>query len=889
MTKKRKNRLIRVTAALLATVLAAPSLSYAKEDSKTVQQIHHVHIGNATEGGVCYEKEVMHIHEGSEEKGGNCFRSPVYHVHEGDEAGGGECYRTEVFHAHKGTEEEGEGCYGQAVYHSHEGSANVEGGCYGQPVYHKHTGNASAGKGCYNMPVYHKHTGSQASKGGCYGTPVYHSHTGSTTAGGGCYQKAVYHAHAGNETSGGACYGPIYHQHADSCYQEVECVMEYIGNLQIQREENGYCYYHGDTNIIHFKGTFAHQSCGLGVVEAGHRTCWPCQNMNMEHTYNRLVCGKSDKTVERYQRTCGKGTNTIESWSLSCGKNNSSVEKYALSCGKNEKTVDSYQMNCNKNEQTVDSYQTNCNKTESFIEKYALNCGKTKEDIDSYHLSCIKDEKTIDSYALSCEKTGETVDGYALSCQKNNENGYAEFSISNRDAQWTSGEVTLQAALQDPEGFLKVSSTPFRWEGKGIGSVESDVVKVKENGTYYVYLKTENEDVDEKELMTSIEVKNIDNTAPIIEKVVYGKAEGGKGNVVRVIAKDLQQDGSAGSGLASEAYSFDGGKSWRKENTLEWDKEGVLSIAVRDCCGNISVQDIEVNNSDGESGKGNAEENGDKGKGGEGNGEQGKGGEGNGGQGNGGQGSEGTGSGQAGNTDGGSKGSATGNREGDGSGKLIKDGNAGKKQGAQKGALQKSANTSKGTGTNGNPSEGAEANGNLFGGTRRNGEGESEETEKDKTKATTLPNKKEEYREETVQVEMPKMEAEPETRSRSKLMRAEAMGKVVKAVTFTVSSIMLASGLIYLIYLMFRSIQIFDCDGEGNTKYAGSCIMRKTEDGFEVRIPNMIWEHSATGQYSLRPSKAFAKKHKGKELLVVAGERKEAVWIEREIPLRIAE
>lgn len=949
----RRNSFLRIAAALFAAVLAMPSLAYAEETSKAVQQIHHVHIGNAEEGGSCYETEVKHVHEGDEEKGGNCFLSPIYHAHDGDEKKGGECYRTEVFHAHEGTEADGAGCYGQPVYHAHEGSTKVNGGCYGQPVYHKHTGSGSTGGGCYGLPVYHKHTGSQASKGGCYGTPVYHKHTGSTAARGGCYQKAVYHTHAGNETSGGACYGPIYHKHTAACYQEAQCIMEYGGSFQIQREENGYCYHHGDTNIVYYKADYRHSSCGKGVTEEEYSICWTCHNLDTVHTYSKVICGKTEKTVEGYQHICGKGTDTVESWDLSCGKSNTSVEQYALSCGKNEKTVDSYQLNCNKNEKTVDSYQLNCNKTEAFIEKYALNCGKTEESVDSYAMSCVKNGETIDGYALSCEKTEETVDGYALSCQKSEEDGYAEFSISNQNSQWTSGEVTLQAAFSDPDGFLQLSSDLFRWEGKGISNVELGEVKVKENGVYYVHLKAENEDVDKKELVLSIEVNNIDHTAPSIERIAYVKEEGVRGNAIRVTAKDTQPDGSPGSGLAEEAYSFDGGKSWQKENTFAVSKKGVISIAVRDCCGNISVQDVEImnigeedkeNNKEDEKGNGKEDGKGDnQGDGTGGNGSQGKGdaenGKGNGNEGNGegngdaedgkGSGNEGNGEGngdagdgQGGNADGGSKGDGSqgkgdtengkgsGNQEnGEGDGKtgngqggnadgglkangnLVRDENAGKEQGAKKGALWKNANASKKAGINGDASEGNGTDGNAFKESGTNGKeegiGEEDEVETERQKVT-FPDKKEKYEEETVLVEIPRTGAGPENGSRSKIaMKVEAVGKVVKAVTFTVSSIMLASGFIYLIYLMFRSIQIYDCDGEGRIKYAGSCIMKKTEEGFEVRIPHMIWERSDTGQYSLRPSRIFVKRNKGKELIVIAGERKEPVWIDREIPLRV--
>lgn len=593
MRKKRKEGLARITAVLFAAALAMPSVSYAKEESRISAKIHHIHTGSREKGGGCYGEEIKHVHQGNEEIGGSCFSDPVYHIHQGGETGG-ECYQKEVFHTHEGTEEAGTGCYGEPVYHVHAGSADVKGGCYSQPVYHKHTGSTAGKGGCYGEPVYHAHTGSQTAGGGCYGQPVYHSHSGSTASKGGCYQKAVYHVHAGNETSGGGCYEPVYHQHTDSCYREERCDMIYEGNLQTVREESGYCYHHGNVLVLHFRANFRHTACGAGITEDGNSTCWTCQYMDSWHTYRRLVCGKTDKTIERYQRICGKETNTVESWALSCGKNGSSVERYALNCGKNGQTVVSYGLNCGKNAGTVDSYRPGCGKTEASIEKYGLNCGRTLEDVDAYALSCIKDEKSIDGYRLSCEKTEETVDGYALSCGRSGEGSYAEFSAASRNPEWTGGDVVLQASVQDAGGLLRLPKVPFSWKGKGMDDVLSHEVKVKENGIYYVRLLAENEDIDKKELVLSIEVKNIDVTAPVIKGIGYSGQDGRKDNVVYVTAEDIQLDGSPGSGLALEAYSFDGGKTWQKENRMEWKEAGTVSIAVRDRCGNISAQDVEI-------------------------------------------------------------------------------------------------------------------------------------------------------------------------------------------------------------------------------------------------------------------------------------------------------
>ena len=881
---KKKKRFIRITAVLFAAALAMPFASYAKEAERISGKIHHIHTGSPEEGGGCYSEEVRHIHQGSEEKGGECFLAPVYHVHQGNERGG-ECYQKEIVHVHRGTEEAGKGCYGEPVYHKHEGSTNAKGGCYSQPVYHKHTGSTAGKGGCYHQPVYHVHTGSQTAKGGCYGQPVYHIHSGNASSKGGCYQKAVYHAHAGNETSGGGCYEPVTHQHTDSCYQEEECTMKYEGNFQRVREESGYCYHHGNTLVMHFKGIFNHMNCDRGTTEDTHSTCWTCQNMNKTHTYRRIVCGKTDKTVEKYRRICGKETNTVESWAIGCGKNGSSVEKYELNCGKNEKTVVSYEKNCGKNESTVDSYKTGCGKTETSIEKYRLNCGKTQTDVDAYALSCVKDAETIDEYSLSCDKTEETVDKYALSCEKSEDESYAEFSVVNQHPEWTGKDVVLQAAVYDPEGFLQLPERPFLWKGKEAEGISADEVKVKENGIYYVRLLAENEDVDKKELILSIEVRNIDVTAPAIEGISYSGQGERKSNMIYVTAKDIQPDGSPGSGLALEAYSFDGGKSWQKENGIEWKAGGTVSIAVRDQCGNVSVQNIEIKdigNEDKDSGEETEkkeegteetekreeeteesekkEETGKKE-------EEEKDKEGN---------SGGNPNGSTGGDTGRGSGSENKQNENQGAGLVkMEEGNEEDKQPDEKEPMKKEkSNSEKKKKTEGKEKSEEEE--------KENG------TEKTGKRKIRIPDKRKTYEKETVQAKVPENAAMPEEGSNIRVAKqAEAAGRVVKAVTFTISGIMLASGMLYLIYLMFRSIQIYDCDGEGKARYAGSCIMKRTGDGFEVKIPDMIWEHSVTGQYSLRPGRTFVKRNKGKELTVIAGEQRGSVWIDREIPFRV--
>ena len=110
---------------------------------------------------------------------------------------------------------------------------------------------------------------------------------------------------------------------------------------------------------------------------------------------------------------------------------------------------------------------------------------------------------------------------------------------------------------------------------------------------------------------------------------------------------------------------------------------------------------------------------------------------------------------------------------------------------------------------------------------------------------------------------------------------------VVKAAAFTLGGVAGLAGIFWLIYLFFWSVRIYHIDEENKRRYAGSCMIVKSQEGFLVYIPNILLEQSYTGQYNLCIGYFFSKKNKGKELIVSAGDKKEAVWIDREIPFRL--
>ena len=970
------------------------------ESMETVvrKELYHGHIGDAKEGTGCYTKDVFHVHEGNPGTGGACYADPVYHRHTGNETEGGGCYGEKQYHIHAGNSTAGGDCYKEAVYHAHAGNAAAGGGCYSRPVYHVHAGN-TAGGGCYGQPVYHSHTGNAGSGGGCYGRPVYHVHIGSESAGGGCYAVPVYHAHAGDAMSGGACYEPIRHEHTNSCYATRECRVEYSHGFQEVGTSDDECYHHSGT-VTHmtFSGVFNHLQCGQGQATHTIKICWICKQMDFEHDYRALVCGKDTNTVEGYVLHCGKDESIIERWQLGCNQNENTVAGYERNCGKDLSTVESYQLNCGKNEGNVEAYQAACGKTENTVESYRQNCGKTEATVESYIRNCEKDESVIDAYALSCEKTEETVDGHLLGCGREEDKPYAVFSLLSTSGGWNDGPIVLEVQCEDRDNFLRLAEIPFSWED---GYEDADITEeggrisqsrtVAENGVYTVHLMAENEDIDQQGLILSYEVRNIDRTAPIIKEIIYNTEADAEKVEICVIAEDVQPDGSSGSGLHKEAYSFDGGRSWSAENTLAVTQNGTVEIAVRDACGNAVRECVEVTNIRTDEGSGEGEGNGSgEGSGngeGEGNGSGDGTGEGNGngdgtGEGNGS--GDGTGEGNgSGDGPGEGNGSGDGTGEGNGSGDGTGEGNGsgdgtgeGTGSGGEtgNGAGTEDGNGSGGSGTgndgfgNGG-NDGGNGSGNSGAGNREESDGENADSQADPgngsgmgengsagmlgggaadgsingsllgkvpalgsgsrdrhkyhKKEETLANgseDRESQEEESIGQESEeegKSEKQGETEGQEKAERKEkteegavkqkevnaaavaavkpktiwqkqAIAPVVKAVTYTVSSVAFSAVLLYLLYMMLRSIRVYHLDGEGDSHYAGSCIMKKTENGFEVKLPDMILEQSVTGQYILRPGRIFTARHRGEELLILTAQRRESVWVDREIPLKMA-
>lgn len=173
---------------------------------------------------------------------------------------------------------------------------------------------------------------------------------------------------------------------------------------------------------------------------------------------------------------------------------------------------------------------------------------------------------------------------------------YADIVITNIDEtvpsvslyastqDWTNADVLISVSASDDQSGLAVD--PYSWDG-GATWMSSSTLTVSCNGTYSVIVR----DAAGHTATADITVSNIDRTAPTIEKLEksalnwYWELES---VLITVVASDDQ------SGLAADAYSWDGGATWTSNNTYEVKESGTIILKIRDVLGNEITQEIDM-------------------------------------------------------------------------------------------------------------------------------------------------------------------------------------------------------------------------------------------------------------------------------------------------------
>ena len=348
----------------------------------------------------------------------------------------------------------------------------------------------------------------------------------------------ISHIHSGNSIEGGGCY--------------------IIGVLHVHDgdgENGGACY---ETPVYHVHDGSCNDECEITVTTrtagAGIELC-----LNAEH-FEFTNIGKIEAVI--HHSSCGLEDETV-TFNRVCYK--------CYSDDHNQRTFENY-----VREQLGLGYSH-----ETCV------CGMTEETVIGYELSCEKEDGHIDSYELGCGLE---------------ERDYGTVILTNTSYGWTGGEVILAGTVDDPMNVITGGGygglTYYNEAGEEIGSA-AEGISVSANGIYSVKISLDPAVFGTSEAEVFIDVSNIDTTAPQISGIEYDTSDvWSLSNEITVEALDIQPDGSPGSGLADEPYSFDGGVTWQASNTYTVSSSGTYEICVMDGCGNISRQQIEIVNVD---------------------------------------------------------------------------------------------------------------------------------------------------------------------------------------------------------------------------------------------------------------------------------------------------
>lgn len=180
-----------------------------------------------------------------------------------------------------------------------------------------------------------------------------------------------------------------------------------------------------------------------------------------------------------------------------------------------------------------------------------------------------------------CSGQGTTT-YYEVNCGKSNA-AAVSFSCEPSTREWAR-ELDLTASYIVHESGISISG--FLWDTSPGGTSRH----VTENGTYTLGL-TGSGNVDFSPTV-SVTVDHIDRTAPAISSFQTASAAWGSSAELSVSASDSE------SGLAAEAYSYDGGASWSPSPVHTVTENGTYHVSVRDAVGNVSTAEAAVSHID---------------------------------------------------------------------------------------------------------------------------------------------------------------------------------------------------------------------------------------------------------------------------------------------------
>ena len=161
-------------------------------------------------------------------------------------------------------------------------------------------------------------------------------------------------------------------------------------------------------------------------------------------------------------------------------------------------------------------------------------------------------------------------------------------NVTGNPIQWIKNKVTLTVNAEDSLSGLATEAYSFD-NGQ---TWQKENAKTYTENTQGVIIKVRDA-VGNVATSSVININKIDNQLPTIKNITGNPTQWTKDKVTLTVnAEDSL------SGLATEAYSFDNGQTWQKENTKTYTKntQGII-IKVRDAVGNVATyKTIDINN-----------------------------------------------------------------------------------------------------------------------------------------------------------------------------------------------------------------------------------------------------------------------------------------------------
>lgn len=392
----------------------------------------------------------------------------------------------------------------------------------------------------------------------------------------GSVSTAIVHHHEGGEDTGGGCYTEIRHQHSkeNGCYRSGNCTVTVHGNGGFWSQGDAWCGCHGQVHEIYQNVIRKHSSCGAAdqytqihfTEHHGPGTDGFRGYDSSTHGFDTLNCSREGEVLG-YERKCGAAEGE-------------EVAVFTLRPGTTVWTRElTLRASCEiKGNISIAS------------EGYIWNDGSP-----SAQSEFIVEKNGTYTCRLNAGTDNNSAEALVSITVANIDRKGPEITSITCPEEWTAGNVTVsvQAGDLQEDGSEGSGLADEAYSFDGGSSWQGNTYTYMENGSYLIKVRDILGNTEEKEF----NIHTIDRTAPKIT-VAQDTQANILTNTVTISAEDLQPDGEPGCGLAEEAYSFDGGKTWSVNNELIIKENTTLTAAVRDALGNIATQEISVSNID---------------------------------------------------------------------------------------------------------------------------------------------------------------------------------------------------------------------------------------------------------------------------------------------------